>query len=278
MITKKVEDELKGTIEEKTFLYQATRKTDGSGLVEYLPENIIELGTNISRTDSDRVNVTDVNRLFDEIKPEHHNEIHQILKNTDGQPTFTQYQEARNLLSANPNYYKIDWSDERAKEDSFQKWYSIQIIDVKDDNGQRIAQDIDRDGIYTLKGNQLDWAADNGFDAASMRIKYNNLASNAVPTKTLNKEEINLQDAKKLEDIISKEKLSEFNNIFSDMENENNPFLQIFSNKIESSQSTNKTIIDLGIVDLNQVFPNFGLQGESRLLYNREDNNLYIKN
>ena len=278
MITKKVEDKPKGTIEEKTFLYQATRKTDGSGLVEYLPENIIELGTNISRTDSDRVNVTDVERLFEKVKLEHHDEIHQILKNTDGQPTFTQYQEARNLLSMNPNYYKINWSDERAKEDSFQKWYSIQIIDVKDDNGQRIAQDIDRDGIYTFKGNQLDWAADNGFDAASMRRKYNNLASNAGPTKPLNEEEINLQGAQKLEDIISKEKKLEFNNIFSDIENEDNPFLQIFSNKIQSSQSTNKTIIDLGIVDLNQVFPNFGLQGESRLLYNREDNNLYIRN
>ena len=111
-----------------------------------------------------------------------------------------------------------------------------------------------------------------------MRIKYNNLASNAVPTKPLSGEEINLQGAQKLEDIISKEKKLEFNNIFSDIENEDNPFLQMFSNKIQSSQSTNKTIIDLGIVDLNQVFPNFGLQGESRLLYNREDNNIYIKN
>lgn len=275
-VTKKEVDKISGTVKEITYFKGATFKTDGSGMVEFKPENTFILDTIITRTDDNRVLQSDVNKLYELANKDAHAALSDILKNADGRPTFQQYQEARNYLSVNPSKYAIDWQDEKSKGDAFPKWFSTQIIGVKDSDGTFIAGDSDGDGIYTILPAQRERANNLGFDEPTMRAKFNKLGSEVnISTQTVTDiKEIDILDAVDLKESIPDDLIQNYTDLFT---GENAPILDIMSNQITKAENKNQNIIDLGNLNLELMFPNLGLTGEAHLYYNRKTNQFLRK-
>ena len=275
-VTKKEVDNISGKVKEVTYFKGATFKADGSGMIEFRPENTVVLDTTITRTDDNRVLQSDVNKLYELAGKDAHAALSDILKNADGRPTFEQYQEARNYLSSNPSKYAIDWQDEKSKGDAFPKWYSTQIIGVKDSEGNFIAGDQDGDGIYTLLPAQRKIAKNLGFDEVAMRSKFNKLGSEAnASTQTVTEiKEIEISDAVDLIESIPNNLRQEYTNLFT---GDDAPIIDMIGNQIQKAENQNKNIIDLGILNLELMFPNLGLSGEAHLYYNRKTNQFLRK-
>jgi len=275
-VTVKEVDEISGKIKEITYFKGATYKTDGSGMVEFLPENTVKLDTAISRTDDDRVLQSDVNKLFELAGKDSHSALTDILKNAEGRPTYEQYQQAREYLSKNPTSYAIDWQDEKAKGDAFPDWFSTQIIGVKDLQGNYIAGDQDGDGIYTILPSQRKIAEDLGFSQTEMKAKFNKLGSEATTsTQTFTSvKEIEILDAVDLREYIPDNFRKKYIDLFT---GDNAPVTELIGNQIIKAKNENLNIIDLGRLDLELMFPNLGLSGEAHLYYNRETNQFLRK-
>jgi hypothetical protein len=275
-ITKKETDKLSGKVKEITYFKGATFKTDGSGMVEFLPENTVILNTSISKTDDDRVLQSDVNKLFELSSKDSHSALNDILKNADGRPTYTQYQQAREYLGNNPSSYAIDWQDEKAKGDAFPNWLSTQIIGVKDNEGNFIAGDKDDDGVYTILPSQRKIAESLGFSESQMRAKFNKLGSEVVfSTTTIDDvEEIKILDAVDLRESISDNRREDYIDLFT---GKDSAIVDLIGNQITKAENKNTNIIDLGKLDLEIMFPNFGLSGKANLYYNRKTNQILRK-
>jgi hypothetical protein len=275
-VTIKEVDEISGKTKEITYFKGATYKTDGSGMVEFLPENTIKLDTTISRTDDDRVLQSDVNKLFELAGKDSHAALTDILKNADGRPTYEQYQQAREYLSKNPTSYAIDWQDEKAKGDAFPDWFSTQIIGVKDSEGNYIAGDQDGDGIYTILPAQRKIAESLGFSQTQMRAKFNKLGSEATTsTQTITEvKEIEISDAVDLKDSIPNNLRQDYTNLFT---GDDAPIIDLIGNQIQKAKNQDLNIIDLGRLNLELMFPNLGLSGEAHLYYNRKTNQFLRK-
>jgi len=275
-VTIKEVDEISGKTKEITYFKGATYKTDGSGMVEFLPENTIKLDTTISRTDDDRVLQSDVNKLFELAGKDSHAALTDILKNADGRPTYEQYQAAREYLSSNPSSYAIDWQDEKAKGDAFPDWFSTQIIGVKDSEGNYIAGDQNGDGIYTILPAQRKIAENLGFSETQMRAKFNKLGSEATTsTQTITEvKEIEISDAVDLKDSIPNNLRQDYTNLFT---GDDAPIIDLIGNQLQKAENQDLNIIDLGRLNLELMFPNLGLSGEAHLYYNRKTNQFLRK-
>jgi hypothetical protein len=275
-VTIKEVDEISGKIKEITYFKGATYKTDGSGMVEFLPENTVKLDTAISRTDDDRVLQSDVNKLFELAGKDSHAALTDILKNADGRPTYEQYQAAREYLSSNPSSYAIDWQDEKAKGDAFPDWFSTQIIGVKDSEGNYIAGDQNGDGIYTILPAQRKIAENLGFSETQMRAKFNKLGSEATTsTQTITEvKEIEISDAVDLKDSIPNNLRQDYTNLFT---GDDAPIIDLIGNQLQKAENQDLNIIDLGRLNLELMFPNLGLSGEAHLYYNRKTNQFLRK-
>ncbi len=122
----------------------------------------------------------DINALYKMTDKKYHNRVEKFLSNKDGgRPTFEQGQNVREFLANNTEAYAIDWSDEKAKLDSFPEWYSIQIKYEKDPtSGTRIAQEVGiGTGVYEIKEDYRDVAERLGLDEPTMLSKYNNIGA-----------------------------------------------------------------------------------------------------
>ena len=275
-VTKKEIDKVSGKVKEITYLKGATFKKDGSGMVEFLPENTVILDITITKTDDDRVLQSDVNKLFELAGKDSHSALSDMLKNADGRPTFKQYQEAREYLSSNPSSYAIDWQDEKAKGDAFPDWFSTQIIGVKDSEGNYIAGDSNGDGVYTLLPSQRKIAEDMGYSQEQMRDKFNKLGSESNASNQTIEEikEIEISNAIDLKESIPDNLRQDYTNLFT---GDNAPVTELIGNQIIKAKNENLNIIDLGRLDLELMFPNLGLSGEAHLYYNRKTNQFLRK-
>jgi len=265
--TVKEVDKIKGTTTEKVILSLATKTPDGG--IEYRKENKHIIAEVTSRTGEDRVKLTEVQNLYKLVKPEEQNNIQSILQSKDGGlPTYEQYEKAREYLTKNPDAYAIDWSDEKAKTDSFPDWYSIQIKYVKDPTtGKRIAQETEvGSGIYEIKEDFRKVAEELELDERSMLDKYNKLGIEAAPTmSSLDMDKKNKKDLITLiKDPVSKKAYEEaLENTESDL------YALLDQKKIAESESD---IVLLGTEDLEIAFPNLGLTGKRQLFWDRINN------
>jgi len=275
-VTKKEIDKVSGKVKEITYFKGATYKKDGSGMVEFLPENTVILDTTITKTDDDRVLQSDVNKLFELAGKDSHSALTDILKNADGRPTFKQYQAAREYLSSNPSSYAIDWQDEKAKGDAFPDWFSTQIIGVKNSEGVFIAGDSDGDGVYTLLPTQRQIAEDMGYSQEQMRDKFNKLGSESnSSTQTITElKEIEISNAVDLKESIPNNLRQDYTNLFT---GDDAPIIDLIGNQIQKAENQDLNIIDLGRLNLELMFPNLGLSGEAHLYYNRKTNQFLRK-
>lgn len=264
------EDEVKGikTTEYKTAI--ATYKKDGSGAIEYLPENIHTVFKTVNITNSNRMDDADINALYKMTDKKYHNRVEKFLSNKDGgRPTFEQGQNVREFLANNTEAYAIDWSDEKAKLDSFPEWYSIQIKYEKDPtSGTRIAQEVGiGTGVYEIKEDYRDVAEKLGLDEPTMLSRYNNLGA-TIAGPAMSASEIDTQGK---EDLITLIKNPESKKAYEEaLENPDSDIRQIlFQSKIEESESD---IVDLGTQDLEMLFPNLGITGKKTLFWDRVNN------
>lgn len=261
-------DDIKGT---KTTTYRtaiATARPDGTP--EYLPENIHTVFKTVNITNSNRMDDADINALYKMTDNKYDNVIAKILSNPDGgRPTFQQGQEAREFLANNIQAYAIDWSDEKAKIDSFPDWYSIQIKYEKDPtSGKRIAQETEAgSGIYEIKEDYRGVAEKLGLDEPTMLAKYNSLGA-TISGPAMSPSEIETQGK---EDLITLIKNPESKKAYEEaLENPDSDIRQIlFQKKIEESESD---IVDLGTQDLEMLFPNLGITGKKALFWDRVNN------
>jgi hypothetical protein len=260
-------DKIKGVTTEKVIVSLATMTPDGN--VEYRKENKHVIAEVTSRTGEDRVKLTELQNLYKLVKPEEQNNIQSILQSKDGGlPTYEQYEKAREYLTKNPDAYAIDWSDEKAKTDSFPDWYSIQIKYVKDPTtGKRIAQETEvGSGIYEIKEDFRKVAEELELDERNMLDKYNKLGIEAAPT--MSSLDMDKKDKKDLitliKDPVSKKAYEEaLENTESDL------YALLDQKKIAESKSD---IVLLGTEDLEIAFPNLGLTGKRQLFWDRTNN------
>lgn len=260
-------DKIKGTTTEKFIVSYATATPDGG--IEYRKENKHVFAEVTSRTGEDRVKLTELQNLYKLVKPEEQNNIQAILQSKDGGlPTYEQYEKAREYLTKNPDAYAIDWSDEKAKTDSFPEWYSIQIKYAKDPTtGKRIAQETAvGSGIYEIKEDFRDVAEKLELDERNMLDKYNKLGIEAAPT--MSSLDMDKKDKKDLitliKDPVSKKAYEEaLENTESDL------YALLDQKKIAESESD---IVLLGTEDLEIAFPNLGLTGKRQLFWDRINN------
>lgn len=262
-------NKIKGVTTEKVIVSLATMTPDGN--VEYRKENKHVIAEVTSLTGEDRVKLTELQNLYKLVKPEEQNNIQAILQSKDGGlPTYEQYEKAREYLTKNPDAYAIDWSDEKAKTDSFPEWNSIQIKYVKDPTtGKRISQETEvGSGIYEIKEKFRDVAEKLGLDERSMLDKYDKLGIKATPT--MSSLEMGKKDKKDfitlLKDPQSKKAYQEL------LENQDSDLYDLLNQrKIENSETD---IVPLGIWDLEVVFPNLNITGKKQIFWDRANNQL----
>ena len=260
-------DKIKGITKEKVIVSLATMTPDGN--VEYRKENKHVIAEVTSRTGEDRVKLTELQNLYKLVKPEEQNNIQGILQSKDGGlPTYAQYEKAREYLTENPDAYAIDWSDEKAKTDSFPEWYSIQIKYAKDPTTKkRIAQEVGvGTGVYEIKEDYRGVAEELGLDETSMLAKYNKMGIEALPTMSSSDiDKKNKQDLITLiEDPVNKKSYEEA------LENPESDLYDLLDQKkIAESESD---IVLLGTEDLEIAFPNLGITGKRQLFWDRANN------
>jgi hypothetical protein len=264
------EDETKGIkiTEYRTAI--ATARPDGTP--EYLPENIHTVFKTVNITNSNRMDDADINSLYKMTDNKYDNTIADILSNPDGgRPTFEQGQKAREFLANNPKAYAINWSDEKAKLDSFPEWYSIQIKYERDPtSGKRIAQEVGvGTGVYEIKEDYRDVAEKLDLDEPTMLSRYNNLGA-TIAGPAMSASEIDTQGKQDfitlLKDPQSKKAYQEL------LENQDSDLYDLLNQrKIENSETD---IVPLGIWNLEVVFPNLNITGKKQIFWDRVNNQL----
>lgn len=255
-------DKIKGITTEKIIVSLATMTPDGN--IEYRPENKHVIAEVTSRTGEDRVTLTDVNKLLELTKPEEQKNIQAILQTKgDGLPTYKQYEEARKYLTDNPSAYAIDWQDEASKEKAFPSWYSAQIQYVKDPTtGDFISKEVD--GVFIIDENYREVAIELGLDEISMREEFNKLGTSAS-VKPLTKYEVLTQNKKDLMNLVPEENKTNYKDL---IENQDSELYDIIGIKISKSDA-DEDIVSLGVLDLNMLMPNLGLQGSRELFWDK---------
>ena len=260
--TVKEVDKIKGVTTEKVIVSLATMTPDGN--VEYRPENKHVIAEVTSRTGENRVNLTDVENLYKLVKPEEQKNIQAILQSKDGGlPTHEQYAEARKYLTDNPSSYAIDWQDEASKEKAFPSWYSSQIQYAKDPTtGDFISKEVD--GVFIIDEDYREVAIELGLDEISMREEFNKLGTSAS-VKPLTKYEVLTQDKKDLMNLVPEENKINYKDL---IENQDSELYDIIGIKISKSDA-DEDIVSLGVLDLNMLMPNLGLQGSRELFWDK---------
>ena len=269
--TRTVEDKVRGIKKEVTTIYGATNKLDGSG-VEYLPENIVVIDTHESILDDNRVTATDINNIYDLTKSEHHTQLADILNNAEGRPTYAQYQKAREYLATNPEAYKIDFRSESDMERAFPAWQSSQIITAKNKDGQRIARDVNRDGIFEIDPDFMDDAIAMGLDEKTLKDQYKNLGSQ-VNVKILSPAQLMLQNKKPLATMIPKTSEDEYNTMLTDPTSD---LYEVLNFQLKKKSNQGKDVIELGVQDLSVLFPTLGITGKQTLYWDVENKQLFF--
>jgi len=266
--SKTILDEVSGTKTEITIFYGATNKLDGSG-VEYRPENTVIMDKRVSRTDDNLATLSEVNNLYTISTKSAHVELGKILSNSDGRPTFQQYQKAREYLANNTEQYSINWQDEASKERAFPTWYSSQIIGVRNKNGKLIARDLDQDGIYSIDPSFQDDAIKLGLDEKTLKEKYAKLGIDASP-QILDEDELILKTKTNLSTLIPNDFKDNYTSLLNEVDSD---FYDIMAIKLKRDQD--KNVVDLGNINLGVVFPNMGVKGIKKLYFNRETQELF---
>ena len=109
-----------------------------------------------------------------------------------------------------------------------------------------------------------------------MRAKFDKLGSEAnASTQTITEiKEIEILDAVDLRESIPNNLRQDYTNLFT---GDDDPIIDMIGNQIQKAENKDKNIIDLGILNLELMFPNFGLTGEAHLYYNRKTNQFLRK-
>jgi len=263
-------DDIKGT---KTTTYRtaiATARPDGTP--EYLRENIHTVFKTVNITNSNRMDDADINALYKMTDKKYHNIVEKFLSNKDGgRPTFEQGQNVREFLANNTEAYAIDWSDEKAKLDSFPEWYSIQIKYEKDPtSGTRIAQEVGiGTGVYEIKEDYRDVAERLGLDEPTMLSKYNNIGA-TIAGPAMSPSEIDTQGK---QDFITLLKDPQSKKAYQELleDTESDLYQLLDQRKIAESESD---IVSLGTWNLETAFPNLGITGKRPVFWDRINNQL----
>jgi len=278
----------KGTITKNKVIWIATEKLDGTGAVEYKPENRHTVATSVKQMTDEEQGFVDedvIKNLYDLVKPEFRNNIDKYL--SSGRVTKTDIDNARIWLNANPTAYIIDGSNEKSLEESFEKWMSITIQNLKvdangilsgtegydDSTGEHIAHDPDQDGIYTINATQRDKAEKVGITANLLRQEYRNTFA-VRPRQEKDEQEEILGFVPTSIDTLLDDKNK---NAFNEYVENNDDFYDLFKSKIEATPAR---FVDLGTQELNKLFADFGFpedEKEYNIFYDKETKQVIIK-
>ena len=278
----------KGTITKNKVIWIGTEKLDGSGAVEYKPENKHIVATSVKQMTDEEQGFVDedvIKNLYDLVKPEFRNNINKYL--SSGRVTKYDIDEARKWLDANPTAYIIDGSNEKSLEEAFEKWMSITIQNLKIDkngvlsgtegydntSGIYIAHDPDQDGIYTINPRQRVKAEKVGITASLLRQEYRSTFA-VRPRQEKDEQEETLDFVPTNVDTLLDDKNK---NAFNEYVENNDDFYDLFKSKIETTPTR---FVDLGTQELSKLFADFGFPEDGKeynIFYDKETKQVIIK-
>ena len=274
----------KGTITTSKEIWIGTNRLDGSGTIEYLPENKHVVATSVKlMTDDEQgfASEESIKNLYDLVKPQYRKNIDEYL--SSGNVTKDNIDDARKWLNQNSYAYTLDGSNMKALEEGFEKWMSIHIQNIKldkngvmshedgydKDSGVHIAHDPESDGIFTI------------VPAWRGRAELRNITAPILKTQYLNQFGQPPEDEKELDfkpvninTFLTSENAAKFDEYIKDRDGD---FFDLFKNKLTMDPSR---FVDLGTFDLNKNFADFDFpenEKEYNIFYDRETKKVIIK-
>ena len=156
-----------------------------TGNIEANESTNITLDKSVSRTAAGYLQVDDVTKITDMVRPEYRDAVSKIIY-ANGEAFIENADAALQFINKNPVMLSVDWSDEKNIVDSFPKWYSNQIkysTYAKDDGkgnvvNVSISRETDTKGIYEIDPIYKDKALELGLDEKSAFAQYQQYGTN----------------------------------------------------------------------------------------------------
>jgi hypothetical protein len=271
------------------YVLNVVRKNDKGDFVKDAPK---VLNSVIVSTQDRFLSLSDIENITKLVKPEHRGEVRDILTDSPAGATLDTATRAMEYINNNPEIYEIDWADEDKKLESFDKWYSLQIMNLKhptdtDADGNPIylaIDDQDNKGMYKIKPEYIPLVDSLGLDKDTQLQEYNKLGTRlSLESKThsseqsfKNAQQLIEEDYKDIQQLLRTESSREaFRNV---MTGEDPEFYQIFGPQIEKFRESNSEgTLDLGVKEMDKLFPDLGLKGNYKIVYDIESNRILIK-
>ena len=263
-----------GVTTETTVMYEASQNPDGSGVVY----TKVPVGTRTYNNGENLASYTEISNFYNLVKNEHKNKFDDLLNSSPNSgPTRKEIQDAMTRLNENPDWFAVDWTDEGNKSRAFEIFYSALITGYRDENNQPIAQDIDKDGIFTIIPSKLPLAQREGLDKQTALKLFNKLGFEALQLlQPQSKVNPSLSGTKDLTTLIDPSNIQAYNSMFTAPQGAPSQVANILAGFMQNAP-VNQTIFDLGMQDLELLFPNVGLTGTKQLFFNVDSQQFLFK-